>query len=305
MVGLSKRQVRARLDEIVAFSGLEDALDRQVKFYSSGMSVRLGFSIMSHTDPAILIVDEALAVGDAVFRQKCLQRMRDVVSAGTTLLYVSHGLKSLQGLCRRALWISDGELLMDGATTDVLDAYRQGIAQSIIAEGGDVSVVNAKVVHTAPGRPVRTGEDVEIHVALLAAAAVDEVAMTVGVSQGEGEPILMHTESAQLRSGESSWQLVLRNVPLAGGRYRVWFGMSAGEGRTLLPWQPLCGLRIDGPQVERSPLGIARLAPVWADAAVGPLPAADEPRLSPPVRLDRTARSGQPHREVSIEPVGE
>ena len=127
LLGLSRKQVEDKFDEIVAFAEIENAVDRQVKFYSSGMKVRLGFAIAAFLEPTILIVDEVLAVGDATFQQKCLDRIRHVIQNGTTLLLVSHDLATVGATTKRGIWLSDGIMRADGPVDEVLGAYRQDI----------------------------------------------------------------------------------------------------------------------------------------------------------------------------------
>jgi ABC-type polysaccharide/polyol phosphate transport system ATPase subunit len=107
LLGLSRRQINERFDQIVEFAELEDAIERQVKYYSSGMQVRLGFSIASHLDAEILLVDEVLAVGDANFQQKCIRHISDVVANGTSLMFVSHDLAAVESVCDNTLWLSE------------------------------------------------------------------------------------------------------------------------------------------------------------------------------------------------------
>ena len=104
---MGRQTIRQRFDEIVEFAGLGDAVNRQVKFYSMGMQMRLGFSIAAFLEPDVLLVDEVLSVGDASFQQKCLNQIGKVVRQGTTLLYVSHDLASVEASCERALWLAD------------------------------------------------------------------------------------------------------------------------------------------------------------------------------------------------------
>src|SRR4051794_6598480 len=127
LLGLSRKQLAGKFDEIVAFAELEDAIDRQVKFYSSGMKVRLGFAVASFLEPEILIVDEVLAVGDSSFQQKCLERIRQVIQSGTTLLLVSHDLASVGAAATRGIWIADGVVRMDGPIDQTLAGYRRMI----------------------------------------------------------------------------------------------------------------------------------------------------------------------------------
>ena len=114
-------------DEIVEFAGLEDFLDSPIKNYSSGMSARLGFSIATMVRPDILIVDEVLAVGDYQFRQKCEQRMEEMLLGGTTLLYVSHAIEEVRRLCDHAIWIERGVVRMQGEVHEVCDSYMEAL----------------------------------------------------------------------------------------------------------------------------------------------------------------------------------
>jgi len=129
VLGLSRREIERRFDEIVAFSGLEDFIEEPVKNYSSGMYVRLGFSVAIHTDPDVLLVDEVLAVGDEAFAHKCLRRIEEFLARGRTLLLVSHSLTLIEDVCDRAIWLERGEIRLDGHPRRVADAYRQSVAE--------------------------------------------------------------------------------------------------------------------------------------------------------------------------------
>jgi len=129
VLGLSRRQVDRRFDDIVAFSGLGDFIDEPVKAYSSGMYVRLGFAVAVHTDPEVLLVDEVLAVGDEAFAHRCLRRIEEHLAAGGTLLFVSHDLDLVEDLCDRALWLDRGRPRLVGEPRRVVDAYRQAVAE--------------------------------------------------------------------------------------------------------------------------------------------------------------------------------
>lgn len=123
VLGHTEKFMKEHFDEIVDFAELHDFLDSPIKNYSSGMSARLGFSIATMVKPEILIVDEILAVGDYKFRQKCEQRMAEMLSGGTTLLYVSHSIEEVKRLCDHALWIDKGVARMQGEVNEVCDAY--------------------------------------------------------------------------------------------------------------------------------------------------------------------------------------
>lgn len=120
ILGMSKDEIDARFDEIVAFSEIGEFIDTEVKHYSSGMFVRLAFSVAIHTELDILLVDEVLAVGDAPFREKCMTKIREIVAAGKTLFIVSHDLGMVSGLCTRGIVLRRGEMVFDGSIGDAI-----------------------------------------------------------------------------------------------------------------------------------------------------------------------------------------
>jgi lipopolysaccharide transport system ATP-binding protein len=123
ILGMSKREIERKFDEIVAFAELENFIDTPVKHYSSGMYVRLAFAVAAHLEPEILLVDEVLAVGDINFQKKCLGKMGDVARAGRTVVLVSHQLSQIRRLCHRVVWIDDGGIRRNGNTAEVVSAY--------------------------------------------------------------------------------------------------------------------------------------------------------------------------------------
>jgi lipopolysaccharide transport system ATP-binding protein len=148
ILGMSKKEVDRKFDEIVDFSGVERFLDTPVKRYSSGMTVRLAFSVAAHLEPEILIVDEVLAVGDSAFQKKCINKMQDVSKHGRTVLFVSHNMPAVNMLCSRAILLNGGQLVMDGRPHEVIGSYlNSDLGTSSIREwldptsapGGDVA----------------------------------------------------------------------------------------------------------------------------------------------------------------------
>jgi ABC-type polysaccharide/polyol phosphate transport system ATPase subunit len=123
ILGMSRKEALARFDEIISFAELWDFVDTPVKRYSSGMYIRLGFSVAVHSDPEILLVDEVLAVGDVAFQEKCLSKMQEFRSRGVTIVLVSHSMGVVQEFCERALLLNGGHLLADGAPTEVVQHY--------------------------------------------------------------------------------------------------------------------------------------------------------------------------------------
>jgi len=123
ILGMTRKEIDRKFDEIVDFSGVETYIDTPVKRYSSGMRVRLGFAVAAHLEPEILLIDEVLAVGDAAFQKKCLGKMRDVAKEGRTVLFVSHNMGAVQNLCSRAIWLNDGKIVEDGPAGEVVSSY--------------------------------------------------------------------------------------------------------------------------------------------------------------------------------------
>jgi lipopolysaccharide transport system ATP-binding protein len=124
LLGMRRTEIRRRFDEIVAFSGVEKFLDTPVKRYSSGMQVRLGFSVAAHLETEILAIDEVLAVGDAEFQAKCIGKMREAASSGRAVLYVSHQMQTVTSLCTNALYLERGLLIMQGTVDEAMHTYR-------------------------------------------------------------------------------------------------------------------------------------------------------------------------------------
>ncbi len=123
LLGMKRREIESKFDEIVDFSGVEKFLDTPLKHFSSGMQLRLAFSVAAHLDPEILIIDEVLAVGDAEFQKKCLGKMNEVVGEGKTILFVSHNLTAVQNLCRNAILLQHGKIHSHGHVATILDTY--------------------------------------------------------------------------------------------------------------------------------------------------------------------------------------
>ncbi|MGE0374928.1 MAG: ABC transporter ATP-binding protein [Planctomycetaceae bacterium] len=133
VLGMARHEVRRKFDEIVAFAEVNRFLDTPVKRYSSGMYVRLAFAVAAHLEPEILVVDEVLAVGDARFQQKCLGKMGDVSKSGRTVLFVSHNMTAVSGLCTRAVWLDEGAVKTDGPVKETVSQYLTSALESSLS----------------------------------------------------------------------------------------------------------------------------------------------------------------------------
>jgi lipopolysaccharide transport system ATP-binding protein len=141
MSGLCRAEVEARYQEIVDFAGIEEFIDQPLRTYSSGMQMRLGFSVAMHVDPDVLIVDEALAVGDAQFQQKCLDRIESFRRAEKTLLFVSHDMLTINRFCNRAIWLEHGQVQADGPAKQVTEAYQMRAVEAVPAQKESLPLV--------------------------------------------------------------------------------------------------------------------------------------------------------------------
>ena len=181
ILGLSKRQIDRRFDDIVGFAGLERFIDSPVKNYSSGMYVRLGFSVAINVDPDVLLIDEVLAVGDEEFQRKCLERINDLRDAGKTIVVVTHSLMTVRSLCDEAVWLENGEMKAYGKADEVADAYLGKVqVEKQAQEEADpeskwskVRITGLELLDSAggPSRRVRTGEQVTFRLHYEAARA--------------------------------------------------------------------------------------------------------------------------------------
>jgi len=123
LLGLTRKQVQERLQQIVEFSELGEFINQPIRTYSSGMLARLGFSVIAHLEPTILLIDEVLAVGDASFQKKCLQKMQEFKGQGVTMILVSHNVQDIQKICSRVIWIENHKIKMDGELSEILPKY--------------------------------------------------------------------------------------------------------------------------------------------------------------------------------------
>jgi len=267
VLGMSRQRIKERFDEIVEFAELTSAINRQVKFFSAGMLVRLGFSIAAFLEPDVLLVDEILAVGDANFQQKCLQRIGEIVREGTTLIYVSHDLASVEASCDRAMWLADSVVQAAGPTKDVVKLYREAIEKNAMlttTTEGDVRTLKVEVEATDGGQ-IRSGCDLEVRLTANAPEPL-EGNFFIGVSQGTAFPMFVVFHHGLFPAGDFEVRCVLEHIPLPRGRYSIWTAMVGEKARQLAPWNPVASFEAFGPDPIRPPDGVMILTPVYVKA---------------------------------------
>ncbi len=266
VLGMGRQRIRQRFDQIVEFAGLEDSVDRQVKFYSMGMTMRLGFSIAAHLEPDVLLVDEVLAVGDASFQQRCLGRINEIVRSGTTLLYVSHDLASVEASCDRAVWLSDAVMRAVGPTKEVVALYRSAVEKSseiVSSKSGIVQVLKVDI-QAVDGGQVRSESPSEICLTLNSPVSAG-AQFFLGVSQGTAFPMFVIEHHATMPEGDFEVRAKLGYLPLPKGRYSVWAAVTAvprGKKDPYLPWGPVLSFDAFGPNRNVPPEGVMVLSPI-------------------------------------------
>ncbi len=270
LLGMSKREVDRVFDAIVDFSELEEFIDGPVKFYSSGMYVRLGFAVAVHMDPDVLVVDEVLAVGDERFQRKCIDRVMQFQKEGRTILLVTHSPDTVRSICNRGVVLSHGRLVAEGEPGEATRIFREGL----MAEGAGMSIaepavvaspVNAEVLASLPDdeRPVRfrsvhrvfsgdntlpymrTGDDLTIRVEFEALYPVDDVVFSLEVRDEKGGA-LVRTDTSIIGvvidapRGISVMHFGIVDVPLLDGSFSLALGIQS-RGGLLYDWQERAG----------------------------------------------------------------
>ena len=150
IAGLTRREVRRRMDSLIAFAGLEDAIDRPLRTYSSGMQARLGFSLAIHVDPQVLLIDEVLAVGDLAFQRRCIDKIRDFQKNGVTTVVVSHVPDRVREICDEVIWLRSGRVFAHGPADEIVDRYVAAVAE----ETEQLTPVDLRVMVTSEGVPL-------------------------------------------------------------------------------------------------------------------------------------------------------
>jgi lipopolysaccharide transport system ATP-binding protein len=229
ILGMSREEIRQRFDAIVAFSGLEDFIDTPVKRYSSGMYARLGFSVAAHVDPDVLLVDEVLSVGDYLFQQKCIERMRAVIASGATVVFVSHNLREVAALCRRSLLLERGRVQRIGPTSEVVQLYMARAQQQRQLEGDRDIVIHSVTTHDSSGPRTEFESDGKLYVTVEAEARHrhDDMSVVIQIVDQHQYPVFdtctqrLGAGTLTLESGETLRCTFELDVTLAQGTYHV------------------------------------------------------------------------------------
>ncbi len=241
ILGMSRDEIAARIDEIIAFADIGDFIDQPVKIYSSGMFMRLAFAVATSVDPDILVIDEALSVGDGAFARKSFDRIMKMKDAGKTILFCSHSTYQVEALCSRALWIEHGALRMTGSAADVTNAYHSSLAPPVAGNGATlrgapVAAGNGRIVRVTASADGVSGKSVRVRsgksdVAITIAFAIDPAlpapTVALGFADSSGLTVASATslnDGATVKVGADGYgeaTVVFPRFPLLKGKYSV------------------------------------------------------------------------------------
>jgi ABC-2 type transport system ATP-binding protein len=250
-LGISRREIQKRFDDIVAFAELEHFIDEPVKHYSSGMYVRLGFAVAVNLEPDILLVDEVLAVGDEVFQKKCINRVRQFQHEGRTIVFVTHAADIVREICDRAIVLDHGQLVADAKPPEAIRIFREHLhGQLIDREEGRATVEDspARIVDVAISPPTGerryfyTGEPARISVTVDVEHPVDDAVLEIELLD-EGGRVLFTTDTDRLGrplprlSGSAVLDVQLGALPLLDGEYPLNVRLSDRSHGRLLDWR--------------------------------------------------------------------
>lgn len=287
MMGFTKAQMDERFDAIAAFADIGEFIDQPVRVYSSGMFVRLAFATMIHADADILVIDEALAVGDEVFQRKCFDKLADYLDGKEKVLFfVSHNIRQIERICSRAIWLEDGRVVQQGASSDICNAYQDRVyelvqgahgSQSLqpnIANSGELDVIHMQLFQDHRGEavdeveihtPVRVVVDFRCHSHLIAPDIIvrfhttDSIFIAAASTAGLPEPI-------DFLPGEHRIECRVPDMMLLPGVYQVRLGFLDRNLRAMWIGHGLCTFRViatPGSNFMRIPLGLVDMPFEW------------------------------------------
>jgi lipopolysaccharide transport system ATP-binding protein len=237
IMGMTRKEIKSKLDDIVEFSGVQRYIDTPVKRYSSGMKVRLGFAVAAHLEPEILVVDEVLAVGDAEFQKKCLGKMQEVsTQQGRTVLFVSHNMSVVSALCQKGILLKQGQMAAIGSIQECIERYFEQVDFSTVHYFRYNPEVEACVLEVAlcnaNGEPVNMvpfGTGWQIKIKIKVNSALRNLVVSVGILDALNYPLrTVWTPDSEVNEGLYTVVFTERHLIFAAGKYKLVVGLSAG-----------------------------------------------------------------------------
>jgi len=285
ILGMSKTEIKKKFDEIVSFSGIKKFLDTPVKRYSSGMFVRLAFSVAAHLEPEILLIDEVLAVGDAEFQKKCLGKMDDITKkSGRTILFVSHNMAAVQNLCNRCIFLDQGRIKMIGETRKVIEKYLStssvGASKRILKDykqdNSRIKILSIELKNGIQNKfCVSWAQPIEMIIEIEVKERVKQVSFAVGVSTIENVPVFTvhHNDHGErlwnLDKGRYRIRVSIDNL-LRAGLYNITLGAHSLTRKNILCYLPkvaqleVSDITINGKKYLYQNPGLINIRATWA-----------------------------------------
>jgi len=257
ILGMSRAEILAKFDEIVAFSEIEEFLDTPVKRYSSGMYVRLAFSVAAHLNPEILICDEVLAVGDVSFQKKCLAKIKSFAESGKTVLFVSHNMDTIRNLCDRIVWINAGHVQEDGPSEEVIESYFNELSKELKVSrsnptyGLAIENVLLKNDRGEECNQFQPGEDLVVEVSYNAQARIERAMLALGVLGINGacfiSSMLLDGHCPEFLEGKGKISCTFKSIPLLPQSYSVKLSIRAANASDMIiPYQEVAYFNVVG-----------------------------------------------------------
>jgi ABC-type polysaccharide/polyol phosphate transport system ATPase subunit len=250
ILGMRRTEIAAKLDSIADFAGIRPFLDVPVKRFSSGMYVRLGFSIAAHLDPDILLLDEVLAVGDAAFQEKCLTRIAELREAGKTIVFISHDLAAVERICSRVILMRHGEIVRSGTPADVIAEYqrlptaaRHNVLQTLIAdESAEIESLQLCDLGGQPLPPVRTGSPIALRIAYSVRRPLPDVVFEVLFTNADRQVVAQWTtevsgEPIALQPGDGVLEFQCAELGFIPGMYYASVAIRERGAPEAIDWQ--------------------------------------------------------------------
>jgi homopolymeric O-antigen transport system ATP-binding protein len=231
ILGMRKSEIDRKLDAIVDFTGIPEFIDTPVKRYSSGMQARLGFSVAAHVDPDVMLIDEVLSVGDVMFRQRCLDRMRELVESGASLLFVSHNLEQIQAFCTRTVVLDRGRVVFDGDTGGAAAKYIESMQRNVtlapVARSNKPGTIETVRVRNEAGQEVqaiRPDEPITVDVAFHLSQPIERLSVEIEIRRAHGVSLanlssVLNGVTFAADAGPGTVTASLPSLPVGGGQY--------------------------------------------------------------------------------------
>jgi lipopolysaccharide transport system ATP-binding protein len=241
ILGMKRREIGRKFDQIVDFAGVAEFIDTPVKRYSSGMNARLGFAIAAHLDPDVLLIDEVLSVGDVSFQSKCVERMRALITDGVPVVFVSHNLTAVVDLCQRAIFIDHGTVQFDGPAAAAVAEFRRYRPESASAraesDDGPIRITDVRLVHADDGPSVvfATGRRLTVQVTYCAPRPVERPKIAVDIHNADGVLCAgintgMDDHELGTVEGTGTVELIIPRLALLPGAYTISVGILDAHG---------------------------------------------------------------------------